>query len=1855
MSRMLRLTLLSLLTTFGCLTNAAAQEPDAGLATVELTTLPNSSDGPVLVFTGETLAFNLNGPVQVVSLVPGVITARQTPNGFSVTGDLVQVGSGTVLVMLPSGMQSYVFNVDRAPKALRAAVPRGGLQDQPGLGYRFGFTADLTDELLNSTQQMHSANLQYSNEDNHYTGRFDAIKNSGTPWRIPNLRVEGLHDDAGIGWAFGQGNVVVTPEIQGQSGIAFNGASVSFQPKDTPGALTGWVGAARPSSCCDLATPQRGVVAGASGRWQFSKSLSTVATVGATANPLLRETTGFGSARMVLSDRFVRTSVAIARAGGGSGVGVSSRVQNDSGSSSIDVSAFATDRDYRFAGGVRIPSAFGINYIAQTGVEHFRASIFGNSTRFGESDSLPGTKQDTLGTQVNLRVASPLSLAASYRWLQSGSRVPGSVQKQSHVGSLSLSTGQRYLRVTATALYSVSTIANGTAPRGTPGGNVLLRYQPPGVWAFAMRYNTRVVQDTSNMRHTIRSQLIFTQPVISASLFTQSTASTEDGRLEPSLGVGAGARWLPNLPVSLDAQAFHGLALAGMPSRTRLTLGVSLQAFNGTLGSDGRVIGDVFADLNGNGTRDEDEPEVPNASVDIGGAQASTPDDSGRFKAKDVPNGTYNVMVSADGYTSNGRETVQVGGVGVARVSVPLTYAGTVDIRAFADSNGDGVFQNTDPMLEISRVTLVNRDTEREVVVELVSGRGIGRNLPPGRYTAKVSPLDFPANYLADSVDIDFQLVPGRLAKAHFALAPIRTVGGDMWIDTDGDGRGGGQDDELATNRVIRLGSLETTTDSNGRFVFRDVPPGEYVLRSDVTTVPISINLTANPTQKLDYRLVIVTNNGQPFANVEGYLPYIDRETREPVFDEPSGLYVVVNPDTGLPSLINRDTGNFELWTPRPEVIIAQTYIDPETNAPVIDSVTDRPVVVNPATGLPALQDPDTGLFTSWAPPSSATDAGEPAVADAGLVPYLDPATLQPVIDLNTDRPVFVDPQTGLPALRDPDTGAFAAWSPPSSAVDAGEFTVPGAQAPAFVDAQTARPVLDPPTGRPVVLNPSSGLPSLRDPVTGAYEPWRPPAGMEVTLPPYLDPQTGQAVVDPSTGQTVVIDPVTAEPAIRDVETGIFEPFEPAVAVVELEALIDPETGDVVTDPETGQAVVLNPVSGLPSVRDVNTGELVGWSPPDLPDYAPLLNDDGSAVVDLEGNAILLDDQGRTVVINPDTNEARVIVLDTGPARLARIQVTPENIILAPLEVVQLNASGAYTDRAVRDLTAAASWTSSRPAVATIDSTGRLRANQAGFTEVTAEVDGVANEPVRVEVVDVPVVGLTLQPAEISIQPDGSFQLSAQAIYTDGRIADVSDAIRWFGDDRSIATVDRSGVVRGVKPGQTTVAGEFQGVRTQAATVIVGDLGVQTLVVQGIDSAYSSGEIIAPTILAVLPSGDVRDVSEQITWVISDGLVAKTNREGDLRARIEGSTDITATWGSASSETYTIRVSDASPIGMTLFPPVSAMVVDATESLSATAVYGDGSAREITSYAEWVSSNPSVIEALPNGQIRAVGMGVADITARRGDVRTEPLRIEVLNPDTAGITLEPRSVALEVGADAMLQAFAVADSGRIDVTDTAEWQSSDSSVLTVDSSGRVTGVSPGSARVFARWGSMITPNATVNITLPDVLMVTGDPLIERLPLGAEVDLGASAVLMDGSFVDVKNSIEWTSTDPRVVSIRGSSLVAQGAGTATITGELDGSQTQPMVVNVTDVQVNSLTIASSSALSVGTVQPFFASAQLADNSELDLTWSIDWTTSNPGVLAVQAGSNLIRATGAGTATLTATFGSVTTSIEVTVGR
>jgi hypothetical protein len=83
----------------------------------------------------------------------------------------------------------------------------------------------------------------------------------------------------------------------------------------------------------------------------------------------------------------------------------------------------------------------------------------------------------------------------------------------------------------------------------------------------------------------------------------------------------------------------------------------------------------------------------------------------------------------------------------------------------------------------------------------------------------------------------------------------------------------------------------------------------------------------------------------------------------------------------------------------------------------------------------------------------------------------------------------------------------------------------------------------------------------------------------------------------------------------------------------------------------------------------------------------------------------------------------------TAPA-LVSIAVTPLNPSVSSGLTVQFTATGTFTDNSTQNLTATVAWTSSIPAVATIDNTGLATWAGAGTTTISATDGSVAGSTV---------------------------------------------------------------------------------------------------------------------------------------------------------------------------------------------------------------------------------------------------------------------------------------------------------------------------------------------------------------------------------------------------------------------------------------------------------------------------------------------------------------------------------------------
>jgi hypothetical protein len=138
--------------------------------------------------------------------------------------------------------------------------------------------------------------------------------------------------------------------------------------------------------------------------------------------------------------------------------------------------------------------------------------------------------------------------------------------------------------------------------------------------------------------------------------------------------------------------------------------------------------------------------------------------------------------------------------------------------------------------------------------------------------------------------------------------------------------------------------------------------------------------------------------------------------------------------------------------------------------------------------------------------------------------------------------------------------------------------------------------------------------------------------------------------------------------------------------------------------------------------------------------------------------------------------------------------------------------------------------------------------------------------------VDPTLTGLAVGP-QATISQNTSVQMSAVGTYNDGTQKPLTTGIFWSSSDTTIASINTSGLVTGVSPGQATInagAGTVSG----SATVTVTITGLTSIKVEP-----TSQTVTAPNSLQYKATGTVNgkqeDLTNIVTWSTSDstGLV----------------------------------------------------------------------------------------------------------------------------------------------------------------------------------------------------------------------------------------------------------------------------------------------------------------------------------------------------------------------------------------------
>ena len=298
------------------------------------------------------------------------------------------------------------------------------------------------------------------------------------------------------------------------------------------------------------------------------------------------------------------------------------------------------------------------------------------------------------------------------------------------------------------------------------------------------------------------------------------------------------------------------------------------------------------------------------------------------------------------------------------------------------------------------------------------------------------------------------------------------------------------------------------------------------------------------------------------------------------------------------------------------------------------------------------------------------------------------------------------------------------------------------------------------------------------------------------------------------------------------------------------------------------------------------------------------------------------------------------------------------------------------------------------------------------------------------------------------------------------------------------------------------------------------------------------------------------------TYTSSNTAAATVSGTGLVTAVANGSATITATHGSFSAAaTATVNIPPPILTSVTVAPASFTLSVPgASQQLTVTANYSDGSRQTVTSSASYSSSKTSVATVSATGVVTAVATGSAAITASYGGL--SGTAAVTVSPSLTGITVAPNSFSMTSrGATQQLTVTASYSGGTTqNVTGSASYGSSNTAVATVSSGGLVTAVANGTATITATYNtSSSTATATVNIPASTVTGIVAAPgTVTLTSIGAKQQLTVTANYADGSTQTVTSTATYVSSNTSVATVSASGLITStGTGSATVTASYSG--------------------------------------------------------------------------------------------------
>ena len=491
-----------------------------------------------------------------------------------------------------------------------------------------------------------------------------------------------------------------------------------------------------------------------------------------------------------------------------------------------------------------------------------------------------------------------------------------------------------------------------------------------------------------------------------------------------------------------------------------------------------------------------------------------------------------------------------------------------------------------------------------------------------------------------------------------------------------------------------------------------------------------------------------------------------------------------------------------------------------------------------------------------------------------------------------------------------------------------------------------------------------------------------------------------------------------------------------------------------------------------------------------------------------------------------------------------------------------------------------------------------------------------------------------VNPAAVALTVGETRTITAQVFdANDERIVD--RRVFWTSQNPTVATVSQSGVVTGTGSGNTQIAASAGG-KSGLVAVSVNARPVSLVRVIPPLASVQTGRTVTLAAEAVDASG-AEVVGRPVAWKTSNAATATVSATGVVSGVTPGTVTITATIDGIDG-TASVTVSAVPATSVRITPGTGTVVQGDALQLTATPLDAQGNSLGVRP-ATWSSSDESIATVSSTGRVVGIAEGSFTITARIDGVSGTGV-YTVSRIPVGKVTVSPATSTLSVGGtQQMTLTLLAADqttplplAGR-----TIVWSSSNVAVVSVNTTGLVSGVSSGSATITATTEG-ISGTATVNVTAVPISSITVTPPTASVVEGSTVTLTGTA-RDAGNGVLAGRTLFWASSNPLVsVSQTGvvTAVLPSGGQSATITASAPGGGpggTTPSGsanVTVTYAPVASVTLTPTpQTINVAQTTTFVMTLRTAGGQTLPAAGrTVSWRSLNPALVSVNATTGVV---------------------------